>query len=367
MQLIYLSPLPWCSFTQRPHEFVSYFHKKTGGDVLWIEPYPTRLPIWTDFIPFPKRNSEGIRTIPEWLTIVSPSALPIEPVPVVAVCNRLFWNPIIQQAVAFSNSKIGKTTLAVGKPSALALKLLNTLNIETSLYDAMDDFPEFYSGVSRYSMARHEQAITQRVSWLLVSSSKLMEKFSVYSEKTSLVLNACRDDLPLSNFKVPNIDHPVIGYIGTLGKWFDWEIVVSLARKHPNYRFRLIGPIFSKPSNKLPSNVELLPPLEHSVALVAMRGFDVGLIPFKKSSLTASVDPIKYYEYRAMGLPVLSTSFGEMLVHGKEEGVFLLNEELDDKDIFEKALQYRSSELAVGLFRQRNSWEQRFVNAELFG
>lgn len=45
MQLVYLSPLPWDSFSQRPHQFVEWFHNKHGGEVLWIDPYPTRLPI----------------------------------------------------------------------------------------------------------------------------------------------------------------------------------------------------------------------------------------------------------------------------------------------------------------------------------
>jgi hypothetical protein len=364
MRLIYLSPLPWCSFTQRPHEFVSYFHEKTSGEVLWIDPYPTRLPSLMDFTRAKENKGDNFRAVPEWLTVVCPRALPIEPVPIICACNKLLWSSVIRQARVFS--KKGKTTLAVGKPSALALDLLNSVNIETSLYDAMDNFPAFYSGISKYAMARHEQAIAQRVTRLLVSSSKLAEKFSLHSKKTFLVLNACRDDLPLPHFKASNIDHPVIGYIGTLGKWFDWEILISLARNYPNYRFRLIGPVFSESTNKLPSNVDLLPPLEHSAALEAMRGFDVGLIPFKRNSLTEAVDPIKYYEYRAMGLPVLSTAFGEMLVHGKEEGVFLLNEECNAKATFDEALQYHSKESSIMLFREQNSWKRRFFNAELF-
>lgn len=364
MQLIYLSPLPWCSFTQRPHEFISYFHKKTDGEVLWIDPYPTRLPLLTDFTRTGENKADRFRATPEWLTVVYPRALPVEPLPVVSACNKLLWNPIVQQAIAFSRQ--GKTTLAVGKPSALALQLLDTINSETSVYDAMDNFPAFYSGISKYVLDRHEQAIAQRVARLLVSSSKLLEKFSAYSEKTTLVLNASRDDLPQPNFKAPNIDSPVIGYIGTVGSWFDWEMVINLAHSHPNYRFRLIGPIFSKPSNELPANIAILPPLEHSAALAAMRDFDVGLIPFKKNSLTASVDPIKYYEYRALGLPVLSTAFGEMLLHGKELGVFLLNEGLDDKAIFDKALHHQSNGPAVMLFREQNTWERRFSNAKLF-
>ena len=57
-----------------------------------------------------------------------------------------------------------------------------------------------------------------------------------------------------------------------------------------------------------------------------MAQFDVGLIPFLKNRLTDSVDPIKYHEYRALGLPVVSTSFGEMPMYAeKDSGLLLLN------------------------------------------
>ncbi len=52
-----------------------------------------------------------------------------------------------------------------------------------------------------------------------------------------------------------------------------------------------------------------------------MAEFDVGLIPFKQNALTAAVDPIKYYEYRALALPVISTDFGEMHERGDLPGL----------------------------------------------
>ncbi|CAK9884446.1 MAG: hypothetical protein XXXJIFNMEKO3_00832 [Candidatus Erwinia impunctatus] len=40
--------------------------------------------------------------------------------------------------------------------------------------------------------------------------------------------------------------------------------------------------------------------------------FDYGIIPFKVNELTNSVDPVKYYEYEAADLKIISSSFGEM-------------------------------------------------------
>lgn len=78
-----------------------------------------------------------------------------------------------------------------------------------------------------------------------------------------------------------------------------------------------------------PANIKLLPECSHASAIAAMATFSVGLIPFKLNRLTASVDPIKYYEYRALGLPVLCTRFGEMALRDKEPGVWILDEDSD--------------------------------------
>lgn len=364
MRLIYLSPVPWCSFTQRPHEFVGYFHKVTSGDVLWIDPYPTRLPTLADFTRPKGNKGESFRAAPEWLTVLRPSALPLEPIPVVAACNGLLWKSIVRQACAFA--KAGETALAIGKPSALALTLLDTLNVVWSLYDAMDDFPAFHAGISRWSMARYEQAITQRVSRLVASSTNLVQKFSTQSRDAALVLNACRSDLPGPKGKDWDAARPLIGYVGTLGGWFDWEMLACLARSRPDCNFRLIGPMFSCSAQGLPTNVEIQPPLEHSAALAAMRDFDVGLIPFKENLLTASVDPIKYYEYRAMGLPVISSAFGEMALRCGEDGVFILGEAPDMGKLVDQALEYQSDAATIIQFRGQNSWEKRFAAAGLF-
>jgi hypothetical protein len=365
MRLIYLSPLPWSSLTQRPHEFVHYFHRETDGEVLWIDPYPTRLPALADFRRGAGGNGEHPRLVPPWLYISKPAALPLEPLPLLATLNRVLWQSTIRQACDFASA--GPTTLTIGKPSAMALALLKGLPVVNSIYDAMDDFPAFYSGLSRVSMSRYEQATARRVSRILVSSTQLLEKFVGQSCPVTLVPNACRYDVTTIKMLPPHsFARPIIGYVGTLGKWFDWDLVSRLAQAHPNCVFRLIGPLFSGPASTLPSNIEIRPPLEHALALEAMRDFAVGLIPFKLSRLTASVDPIKYYEYRAMGLPVISSAFGEMALRDGEDGVFLLRAGDSPIEVLENALAYQSDEQSSNRFIEKNSWGARFAAAKLF-
>ena len=48
MTLLYFAPVPWDSYAQRAHYFVRHFLRASGRSVIWIDPYPLRLPVWRD-------------------------------------------------------------------------------------------------------------------------------------------------------------------------------------------------------------------------------------------------------------------------------------------------------------------------------
>ena len=367
--LIYVSPLPWDSFAQRPHKFVEWFHAKHGGSVLWIDPYPTRLPALEDLRRLRDRMSHGARATPRpllsWLTVLPAPALPIEPLPGSGLINGLFWKRIHQTVECFSAG--GHCLLAIGKPSKLALQLMHRHPQLVSLFDIMDDFPAFYRGLSRFSMEQGERAVAAQAKQVLVSSTLLAERFAACGKRLRMALNACAiETLP----RVPDLParpaSPMLGYVGTIAKWFDWEMVIGLAVAHPAVPVRLIGPVFGSIPNHLPRNIELLPACQHQQAIAHMQAFSVGLIPFKRTTLTASVDPIKYYEYRALGLPVLSSRFGEMAMREDQPGVFLMDQDSNLEQQLRLALAHRDQPEAIQAFRNRHSWDARFEAAGIF-
>lgn len=262
--------------------------------------------------------------------------------------------------------KGGKTMLAIGKPSLLALGLLDRLHNCQSLYDAMDDFPNFYSGLSRIAFTQRESSVAAKVDVILASSSALKAKWDNANKDVRLVRNA----LDLSAIRtVKSAPIPpgkkVFGYVGTIASWFDWEWVCTLAESRPDCEIRLIGLMTNPPARKLPSNVYVFPACKHLEALRAMTKFHAGLIPFKKNELTASVDPIKYYEYRALGLPVISTDFGEMRLRSAERGVFISRSVSDIPAIADAALQFLDNADDVDTFATQNTWEHRFDTANI--
>ena len=359
MQLIYLSPVPWSSFAQRPHKFVEWFHSSTGGDVLWVDPYPTRFPVLSDFRRLGTKEGHTNLMSHPWLKVVRPSALPVEPLPASGMLNAFVWNSTLKEIELFSRQK--PTALAIGKPSVFALAVLKRFKGNLSIYDAMDDFPAFYSGLSRWALNRRERKLVQGVTYVLTSSTALMQRWSNARSDVQLVHNGLdASALPKSNSSITNREKKVLGYVGTIGPWFDWDWVIALAKFRPLDVVRLIGPVFAPAPCVLPNNIEALPPCSHEAAILAMQDFDVGLIPFKRNDLTASVDPIKYYEYRAMGLPVISTDFGEMAFREGKEGTFLSRELHDIKDQVQNALRYKADVEKTRQFTAENTWESRF-------
>lgn len=366
--LVYLSPVPWASFAQRPHKFVEWFHSITGGDVLWIDPYPTRFPRISDLRRIGSSASYTRPKNPEWIRVLRPMALPLEPVLGSEWINAVFWRPVLNEVVLFST--IRDTFFVIGKPSLFALALLNVQKNVRTVYDAMDSFSSFYSGFTRRAVQRRERELVQRVDELWVTSTRLKQRWIALKPQLKLVLNALDPSLlpppwPSPDQKARDKGSKIFGYVGTIADWFDWEWVVSLAAVRTNDLIRLIGPVFRKPKMELPRNIEFLPECSHAVALGAMRSFDVGLIPFMRTELTESVDPIKFYEYRALGLPVLSTDFGEMTFRDGAPGIFISKNLGDLAEVAVSALSHVDDVESARSFAADNSWAARFGAAKL--
>ncbi|PYQ55081.1 MAG: hypothetical protein DMF53_28585, partial [Acidobacteria bacterium] len=111
-----------------------------------------------------------------------------------------------------------------------------------------------------------------------------------------------REPRPLARGEV------TVGYFGYLaGAWFDWELIAEAAVRRPAWRFYLIGYGGSPEGTALPKNVELLGKQPQPDLAAFAANWDVAVIPFKPDRLAVGADPIKTYEYLAMGLPVVVT------------------------------------------------------------
>ena len=354
VNLVYAAPVPYSSFAQRAHQFVAFCNRNGGGRTLWIDPYPSRLPRPADL----RRSRLRIYTRDDAaVEQLSPPFWCPDPAMRPRWLRRVVWRPVLQRVAAFVQGE--DWMLAIGRPSLLALLLLERTEHQASCYDAMDDFPEFQRGGARALSRRTEAEIARRVDQIIVSSSLLRDKFNRLGHDAELVRNGldpCQQ--PLAEAAG---DERVFGYLGTIGDWFDWELVATMARALPEVRFDLIGPTAAPPPAHLPSNVYCLGECASEEVPSRLRRFSAGIIPFKVNRLTAAVDPIKYYEYRAAGLPVISTEFGEMRQRGADPGICLIDRSTDFRAVLQRLEAHSpGSPQALERFRKANSWPARF-------
>jgi glycosyltransferase involved in cell wall biosynthesis len=366
MQLIYLSPVTARSYAQRPHYMVRALLARGMEKVLWVNPYPTRLPRFADLFRRPGLHEQGT----PWdsrLEILDVPTLPLEPLPGGSRLNRcLLWKKTWDRMTEFARQ--GKTVLGIGKPSSLALAAIREIDFAGSFYDAMDNFPEFQRGLSRRSVKRNEDALAREVDFITASSTFLSEKFARRGLRVKSIFNGYEMSSlpPIRPKQTDGNTKPILGFLGCLGPWLDWPLIARLAESKPEMTVEMIGPKHRLPPRNLPPNIKILPPCPQSEAASHLARFSAGLIPFRSTALTAGVDPIKYYEYRAAGLPTLSTSFGEMAERNERDGVYVLDPSRDLSAVVDKTLQHVFSEAETLRFREENDWDERFVHRNWF-
>lgn len=335
-RLIYLSPVPLNSPSQRPHHFVAWAHVRWGCEVWWVEPYPVRLPVLSDLYRLRRAAARGDGAAAlgpswdgaDWLRVVSLPSVPLEPL--------LGGRQLLQALQAPSHRRLLKlmahsqTWLVVGKPSGLAMDLCAAVHGHRVLYDVMDDMPLFSHGLSQRWIQRAHAALVTQAQAVWGSAEKLVQSMGGLTRSTpALVRNGTllpelSAGLDSGVGTAAHASSPlVLGYVGTLASWFDWQALKVLVAALPQANIDVYGPLEAPPPTDLPSQIRLHGPVPHAQVFGLMNGWHAGLIPFVRNSLTDSVDPVKYYEYRVCGLPVLTTLFGEMTQHAlTDEGVW---------------------------------------------
>lgn len=196
----------------------------------------------------------------------------------------------------------------------IAAPLVGRLDEAAVIYDAADLDWTFTRRWNRWHLRRAYRQAARAASLVLASSPALADSLREEGLRPVEILNGCDPDhlRPDVRPSTPARDpaRPVLGYVGVIGeRAFDTELVVSVARAHPRWSFVLAGKASPRASEALSAlpNVHLLGPVSYEALPGLIRGFDVGLIPYRSQGLVDYVFPKKLYEYMAMGKPVVAT------------------------------------------------------------
>jgi glycosyltransferase involved in cell wall biosynthesis len=123
-----------------------------------------------------------------------------------------------------------------------------------------------------------------------------------------LIRNGC--DPGRFDSLVQQHDTFTLGYGGKIGHRLDLDLITAVSAAFPKWRLEFVGPILMKDTAQalraLP-NVVLLGDTHYADYPSRLQRWDVAWVPHRTGSGEVGGDVIKLYEYRAAGLPVVST------------------------------------------------------------
>jgi len=197
------------------------------------------------------------------------------------------------------------------------------------IFDLCDDLPG-YSLLSNNRKAYSRQmyylknSLTQsNVS--VASAVKIKEKYGNLAKSDIIVIPNGHNLLHNKNESMQlsalnnGIPKPIIGFIGTLFKFIDDELLEYIISSRPCYNFVFVGKIEgSFPIEKINKfkNVYFPGRIPQDQVASYIRGFNVCINPFKVHEVNDSVNPVKVFEYLANKRYVLSTRMYSLM---KEE------------------------------------------------
>lgn len=200
---------------------------------------------------------------------------------------------------------------------------------KTIWYDVLDRV-DFFSFYDKGMLAAHYQNLYEAD--IVTYSAQALSEYISKREDALYLPNAVKiEDFDMTNHElvmpedlltIIDGSSKIIGYYGAIEEWFDTELVSKLAN-HKNVKIVLIGHC-GLSELELPENVYLLGAKPYSELSRYTSYFDAMIIPFLVNDLTNAVSPVKFFEYCAIGKPIISTPIAEVLQY-EGPGITLVN------------------------------------------
>lgn len=225
------------------------------------------------------------------------------------------------------------------------------------LADEKKGFKGFYK-----SLEIMEEELLKDSDIVFATAKNLVDKAKEFRDQVIYLPNGVNySDFDRSNYIRPpefgNNNKRVV-YVGAIAEWLDHELINHCTKALPEVEFYFIGPGDNN-NIEINKNVFLLGKKNYNNIPDYIYHSDVAIIPFKINELTDAINPVKLYEYLAVGTPVVTTNFKEMsmidgpfdIAQNKGEFLNMLRSNLFNGE-------YRVEEMKG--FALNNSWQSKF-------
>ncbi|MFC1610893.1 glycosyltransferase family 4 protein [Myxococcota bacterium] len=190
---------------------------------------------------------------------------------------------------------------------------------DTYVYECYDDYTrDFASGELLPDVAEQERATLLDAAASFFTSEPLRATKGHLTRRPVIVGNGvsyelfatCRDRV------TPDPATLSVGYLGNMARFFDWETIASVSLSLPEAQFWFHGPIELAEEHpeyrwylqmRGQSNCHFTGRVSRSEGAERIAGYTVLAIPFVQNQAMDAVNPLKLWEYFAVGRPVVAT------------------------------------------------------------
>jgi glycosyltransferase involved in cell wall biosynthesis len=324
--IVYCSSVDWESAWERMHQFAWMFAQERT--VLFVDNPGVRPLRWDHFPRIMRRLSRTVErqhasqyhARPEPLTLqhLSPLLIPSPTDALSMRINRRWFTRQLTRAMARMGIVGG--ILWTSSPTDPVVGIMDAWPWKAVVYDCVDDLPALHPARARQLQAA-EDALLRRADVVVATSQALVQKLH---NRGRTAVHYIPNGLELDRFAgehampdaLARLPRPIVGVLGQmLPNVVDLELVIELAKTHPEWSVVLVGPIEPSMAKRLAdadSPVHCTGPVRYEQVPAYLQAFDVALIPFLESPLTRAIHPLKVYEYLYCGLPVVSTRLPEL-------------------------------------------------------
>lgn len=371
-KILYISLVDWFWIKQRPHHIPEILSERDHVDFVCIRSWIKNDKTLQIHDTSEENLDKVVFKINDNLTVYRKKILPKGAIPLIRTLNiNLFMKPFLSKLQ--KNNKYDAVILT--HPSQFSF--LDKIKFKDTkiIYDCMDNYGAF-TGAASSTIASAEALLVKRADFVIVSSNNLKNKLTENYPNEAKKLTVINNGVDMKTFTLnQTIDtketeivkannRKKVAYIGTISDWVNISMIYKLAKEMSNVDFYVVGPldrhINMDEYNDLDNMIFTGPQPYYTVPAI-IKQMDVMIMPFVLNEVVESVNPVKIYEYLAMGKPVIATGYSETYqfanlietYNTETEFAELLKNQLainsDNPDLIEKRIAFASN----------NSWKQR--------
>jgi glycosyltransferase involved in cell wall biosynthesis len=185
------------------------------------------------------------------------------------------------------------------------------------VFDLVDDLSA-YGGSDDANVEAGVGELVRRADLLVVTAKTLADRYAPRARRVEQIANGF-DAARFAPDRIagpapPELDgipRPLIGFIGTLFPFLDFDLLEAVADRNPDWSLVLVGPVEAGSADAVEriarrGNVHHVGAQPQDAIPAFVAAFDVCVNPFRRSRVSDSVNPLKVYEYLAAGRPVVS-------------------------------------------------------------